>query len=139
MTRLESDNSQSTSRYRMDYNGDLIELHGLSVGRYSKKDPSFLYTRQFRRCWVYGDSKPPFPGNYNKELITTNSFALLEEASLKFLDWWLEYELWIFKNTYPSWREKCFNNFKKLPKSNIWLRPDVALSWLEKYRDSRSM
>ena len=138
MDRFESESIKSTSRYRMDYNGDLIELHGLCVGRYSKKQPSFLYTRKFRRCWVYGDSKPPLPGYYNKELVTTNSFALLEEASLQFLEWWLEYELWISKNTDPSYREECFNTFKKLPKSTVWLHLDIALSWLQQYRESRS-
>jgi hypothetical protein len=138
MDRLESESIKSTSRYRMDFNGDLIELHGLCVGRYSKKLPSFLYTRQFRRCWVYGDSKPPLPGQYNKELITTNSFTSLEGASLQFLEWWLEYELWISRNTDPSYRKECFNTFKKLPKSNAWLHPDIALSWLQQYRDSRS-
>lgn len=125
-----------SSCYRTTYKNDIIELHGLCVGRYSEQLPSFFYTRKYRRCWVYEASTPPLPGQYEDELINKNEINKIEAASRSFLDWWLKYESWIEKNTAPDYRRKCYQSFRKLPKSKTWLLPQDALSWLRMYMDS---
>ena len=70
---------EGTSCYRTNYKSDIIELHGWCVGRYSRDNPSFLYTRKHAKCWVYNDSKPPLPGLYEKNLIQKDSFQQIDE------------------------------------------------------------
>lgn len=136
LERLDSKSKIRSSRYRMQYKGDIIELHGLCVGRYSSKSPSFLYTREFRKCWLYEDSRPPQPGSYNKNLIKTKPTNEVEIACRLFLEWWLEYETWIKTNTDPAYREECYHSYRKLPDAKLWLPPHIGLSWLREYQSS---
>ena len=136
--RRKEEGVKGTSCYRTHYKGDIIELHGLCVGRYSETQPSFLYTRKYRKCWIYEDSKPPLPGHYNKNLIQKNSISQIELASRQFLEWWLEYESWIATKTSPTYRHECYRSFRKFPRSKTWLKPDDARAWLQQYMDSPS-
>ena len=136
LKKYKSNGKGSKTCYRMKFQNDIIELHQLCIGRYSTNRLSFTFTRQYRRCWNYIDSKPPLPGYYNKELINTKSTEQIEMSSRKFAEWLYEYEIWISKNTPYSYRQHCFNSFKKIPKSKSWLHPDVALGWLQKFKDS---
>ena len=138
LERRKNEGVKGSSCYRLVYQGDIIELHGLCVGRYSKDKSSFLYTRKHRRCWIYEDSKPPLPGSYNKNLIKNKSIHQIEMASRRFLEWWLEYESWISTQTHPSYRNQCYRSYRKLPKAKLWLQPNDALSWLQHYMDSPS-
>ncbi|MAA80399.1 MAG: hypothetical protein CL916_14180 [Deltaproteobacteria bacterium] len=136
LERTKTEDATGSSCYRTTYKNDIVELHGLCVGRYSLQTPSFFYTRQYRRCWVYEDSTPPLPGNYDDSLINKKSLSKIEAASRSFLEWWLEYESWIESTTSPDYRKKCFQSFRSLPKSKHWLPPNEALSWLRQYMDS---
>ena len=135
LERYKPEGIKGSSCYRTTYKQDIIELHGLCVGRYSKHRPSFFYTRQYRRCWVYDTCTPPLPGKYNEERINKKNINAIETASRCFLEWWLEYETWIAKTTNPDYRQKCYQSFRKLPKSKPWLPPRDALSWLRMYRN----
>ena len=136
LERRKEESVTGSSCYRTEYKNDIIELHGLCVGRYSEDKPSFLYTRKYRRCWVYEDSNPPLPGFYDKKLIQKKSVDQLEVASRRFLEWWLEYESWIAVRTDPDYRKNCFRSYRKLPKAKIWLKPNDAIQWLQTYLDS---
>ena len=136
LERRKKDGVKGTSCYRTKYQDDIIELHGLCVGRYSPNKISFLYTRKYRRCWVYEDSEPPLPGHYDKKLIKRNAVHQIEMASRRFLEWWLEYESWIAATTNPAYRRMCYRSYRKLPKAKSWLQPNDALSWLQDYMDS---
>ena len=138
LERRKDEGVKGSSCYSMSYKGDIIELHGLCVGRYSEEKPSFLYTRKYKRCWVYEDSNPPIPGCYNKELVMTKSIERLEQASRGFLQWWLEYEAWIATHTNSNYRQRCYQTFRRKSKSNSWLRPSEGSVWLQQYIDSPS-
>ena len=56
LERRKNEDVKGSSCYRIKYQDDIIELHGLCVGRYSQDKVSFLYTRKHRRCWVYEDN-----------------------------------------------------------------------------------
>ncbi len=135
-----SEGKGSKSCYRMQFNNDIIELHQLCVGRYSEDKLSFLFTRQFRRCWLYKDSSPPQPGIYDKELIHTHPISEVEVSCRRFAEWLIQYESWVAKNTPSSYREHCFKSYKKIPKSKSWLPPDMAIEWFKKFvEDPRSL
>ena len=76
-----------SSCYTMSYQGDIIELHSMCVGRYSQDAPSMLYTRQPHECWIYEDDTPPPPGRYDQSLMTRGSLEKIEAASRSFLAW----------------------------------------------------
>ena len=122
-----------SSCYKMNYQGDIIELHSFCVGRYSQKKPSLLYTRQDHKCWVYKDDRPPPPGQYNPTLINKSSIEKLEVASRNFLEWLLDYESWVAANTHRDYRTNCYASFKRLPRSRTWLPPQDGLLWLHDY------
>ena len=125
-----------SSCYRTIFQNDIIELHSLCVGRYSQDTPSFFYTRQYRRCWVYEDEKPPIPGQYEKDLLNKKSFDKIEIASRNFLEWWLLYESWIESTIGIEYRNECYRSYRNLSRSKAWLQPSDALSWLQKYMES---
>ena len=136
LERRKEEGVTGSSCYSMSYNDDIIELHGLCVGRYSKTNPSFLYTRQHKSCWVYEDSRPPVPGCYNRELINTKSIERVEQASRAFLEWWLEYEAWVTTHTDAGYRQHCHQLFRRKSKASSWLKPADAQAWLQQYMDS---
>ncbi|MCT4641240.1 MAG: hypothetical protein N4A33_03015 [Bacteriovoracaceae bacterium] len=136
LKKYESNGKGSKTCYKMKFNNDIIELHQLCIGLYCADKTSFIFTRQYRRCWNYNDSKPPLPGYYNKKLISTTPIDQLEISCRKFAQWLFEYEIWISKNTPPSYREDCFKSYKRIPKSKLWLPPSIALEWLKIFKDS---
>lgn len=136
LERSKSEGLDKTSCYRMRFKGDLIELHGVCVGLYSSKHPSFLFTRFPRRCYIYDDHEPPPPGFYSRGLMNCGPPDKLEEACQRFLVWWLAYESWIEVRTDRKYRDRCYRAFGKLPKSKPWLPPSQALKWLQGYREA---
>ena len=134
--RRKSEGLDGTSCYRLNFDHDLIELHGACVGRYSEHQSSFLFVRSRKSCYLYNGEEPPAPGFYAKESLRSAPVSDLFDASLSFLDWWLEYESWIHKATERGYRERCFQMFRKLPKSKPWLTPACGREWFRKYADS---
>ena len=134
--RRPSEGLDGTSCYSIEYDGDVIELHGACVGRYSKHEDGFLFVRNLRKFFLYPNAEPPHPGFYAKEHLRSDSPTDLYRASCRFLDWWLEYEEWIAETTPPGYRETCFRHFRNLPKSKSWLPPERGISWLREYRDN---
>lgn len=122
-----------SSCYTTTFNEDIIELHSLCVGRYSKSTPSLLFTRRHRQCWVYDDNSPPPPGQYDPSLINKSSIEMIDTATRSFLEWWLEYESWISTATRPEYRVNCYHAYKRFTKSKSWLPPEDGLPWLQRY------
>ncbi len=133
LERRKSEGLDGTSCYSMPYQGDIVELHGACVGRYSEIEPSFLYIRNRKRCFLYDGAEPPAPELYLADSLSSDCFELLYDRSKAFLSWWLEYEAWIATVTSPDYRQQCFRAFRRLPKSKSWLPPAAALEWLQAY------
>ncbi len=134
--RRQSEGLDGTSCYRVDFDGDFIELHGACVGRYSRDSDGFLFIRNRKGCFLYQSEEPPAPGFYAREYLRSTPATDLFEASLKFLQWWLEYEAWVDQVTERGYRDRCYRMFGKLPKSKPWLTPDQARKWLQGYAKS---
>ena len=138
--RRRSEGLDGTSCYRRP-SGEhaVIELHGACAGFYSSEassGPSFLYIRNRQRCFLYSDDAPPAPGLYSAETLRFGPAKDLYFASLKFLDWWLEYEEWIAGEVGTAWRERCHNAFASLPASRASLPPAELVLWLSQYRNN---
>lgn len=131
--RRASEGLDGTSCYRLEFDGDLIELHGACVGRYAKDGDGFLFIRRRRSCLLYSSGEPPTPGFYAEEFLRRGSAEEIHAASCRFLDWWLEYERWIASVTKAGYRDRCHQLFAKLPKSKPWLPPGASVRWLKEY------
>lgn len=131
--RLPSKDLNGCSRYRVEFRGNLVELHGACAGHYSRKEESYLFIRNRRRSFLYQAAEPPTPGRYAEGQIFTDPPHQLFEASCRFLEWWLTYESWLQSVTEIGYRDHCHQLFRKLPKSRLWLPPDQALLWLREY------
>lgn len=140
--KRKSEGLEGTSCYRKHLDdGGFIELHGACAGHYHPDeggDRSFLYIRNRKRCFLYADDTPPAPGIYAADALHNGPAAELYFASLRFLDWWLEYENWIGKNTREDWRSRNFQAFSSLPASRPLLPPAEALIWLAQFRNNPS-
>lgn len=133
--RRKSQGLDGTSCYRLQLTEGLIELHGACAGWYpgASGAPGFLYIRNRRRCYLYEGKEPPAPGFYSDDLLRSNPGADLVGRSQRFLDWWLNYEIWVSGVTGASYRNSCYRTFAKLPRSGPWLPPDAGLDWLRHY------
>ena len=138
--RRKSEGLEGTSCYRKHFeDGCFIELHGACAGFYdpsAEKEENFIYIRNRKRCFVFSDNKPPAPGIYANETLHCGPAVGLYFASLRFLDWWLEYENWIARETAIDWRDKGYAAFSSLPASRPSLSPREAQLWLTQYRNN---
>ncbi len=139
--RLKSKGLQGTSCYRKSLdNGDgrrYVELHGACAGFYDftkKESQQFLYIRNKKRCFLYSGDCPPAPGFYDADTLFNGPAINLYIASLKFLDWWLNYEDWIAESTRNGWRVNNYKSFSKLPASKTSLPPADCVHWLRQYK-----
>ena len=74
------------------------------------------------------------PGIYATNMLRNGPAVDLYFASLRFLDWWLDYEVWIARETPPDWRKENYRAFASLPASRVSLPPKEAIAWLRQYR-----
>lgn len=101
--KRKSEGLEGTSCYRKHLEeGGFIELHGACAGFYDPENSAktgFLYIRNRSRCFLFSADEPPAPGFYSPDTLGYGPALDLYNASLRFLDWWLEYENWIEKET----------------------------------------
>jgi hypothetical protein len=141
--RIKSKGLQGTSCYRKSLDsesgGKFIELHGACAGCYDftkKEKQQFLYIRNKQRCFLYSSDCPPDPGFYLPDNLFSGPAIKLYIASLRFVDWWLNYEDWIAKSARPGWRNKNYRAFAKLPASKPSLPPADCVHWLRDYQSN---
>ncbi|MEC5127256.1 hypothetical protein VSU19_10885 [Verrucomicrobiales bacterium BCK34] len=138
--RRKSEDLEGTSCYRKSLEDNtFVELHGACAGHYERSEGSgknFLYIRNRKRCFLHSGDEPPAPGIYAPAMLHNGPALDLYFASLRFLDWWLEYENWIERETSTGWREAGYRAFASLPASRPSLPPQEAILWLNQYRSN---
>ncbi|MDF1826616.1 MAG: hypothetical protein P1U68_18375 [Verrucomicrobiales bacterium] len=136
--RRKSGGLEGTSCYRRNLGDDgIIELHGACAGHYAPlrdEESNFLYIRNRKRCFLHSGNEPPPPGVYATDTLHCGPALDLYFASLRFLDWWLDYEKWIGEETSTSWRKASYTAFASLPASRPTLPPQKAILWLNQYQ-----
>lgn len=124
-----------TSCYRLTWGDGTIELHGSHAG-WLGKEGGMIYIRPFQRCVRWLDIDPPVPGKYSRDHYSTGSNMELHRVSRPFFDWWLAHERKVNEMTPTGYRDSCHRLFKKLPRGRAWLRPEAAIRWVARLRDS---
>ena len=140
--RRKSEGLEGTSCYHKGLDGHaFVELHGACAGLYAGSGEvaaNFLYIRNKKYCFLHSGEEPPAPGLYAPESLHGGPTLDVYFASLRFLDWWLDYEEWIAEETSADWREKGYTAFASLPASRPSLPPKEAILWLNQYRHNPS-
>jgi hypothetical protein len=132
--KRESTGLQGTSCYALDWHGGVIELHGSHAG-WIGRHGGFLFIRPLGRCVRWLDAALPVPGNWLPDQYDTRADATLHALASPFFDWWLAHEAHVSRTAGPEFRDACFRQFKKLPKTRPWLTPANAIRWITQLRD----
>lgn len=123
---------QGSSRYRMQWHGNVIEMHSFCAGLYRADAPGFLYVRGKYNAYRYEGSEPPDPECFCHAPLAipehTSSDDPFFSALSLFLKWLEEYEIWLEKFVGPTYRARLFPHCP-LP----WLPPAEARRWLSEF------
>jgi len=132
--KRQSEGLRGTSCYALPWSGGRIELHGSHAGWFGE-DSGFLFIRPLGRCVRWCDGHPPVPGDWRADHFDGRADESLYLLARPFLDWWLAHELEVARLAGDAFREVCYRQFKKLPKSRSWLPPAAANCWVACMRD----
>jgi hypothetical protein len=126
---------QGTSCYSLPWQGGIIELHGSHAG-WIGEGGGFLFVRPLKRCVRWLDTSPPVPGVWPQEKFNTTDSAGLHALAIPFLDWWIAHEREVARLAGPRFRDNCYRQYRKLPKTRPWLTPATAIRWITTFRDA---
>lgn len=133
LVKSRSSGLQGTSCYGCEWCGGRIELHGACACWHQEHGDGFVYVRPQGRCFIWKGREAPVPGEWPEELLLAADPATLYSAALPFLEWWLDYERWIAGCQPGTYRQRCFQHYKAVPKARAWLPPESAVLWLERF------
>lgn len=135
--KIAKEGLHGTSRYQLEWEGGIIELHGYCAGWYRPDGAGFIYIRQRRTLQICHETSPVKPGSYElAEIHSPRGIAewhSLAETVSSFTRWLLDYEKWITKRQGSAYREGIFYEYRRLPISTWWLPPHDARRWMETF------
>lgn len=136
LARQESESPEGTSRYRLPWEGGLIELHGFCAGWYPGRPDrrGVIFIRHRGRLDLCDGARPVIPGKY-PDLGGQTTDALLD-TSLPLVRWLVAYEEWIQRTAPDGYRTACWHRYLRLPNARPWLPPGIALRWLRQFASS---
>ncbi len=127
-------NTKGSSRYQLNWNGNLIELHSFCVGVYSKSTDGFIFIRARNRCFLFTDHRPPCPGDYPEDcIIAPDTHELtyrFHAVASTFLGWLEEYEQWVDYTYGATYRTACYEAYHLK-----WQPPTTGRDWFNCFRD----
>lgn len=130
-TKTPSTGLKGTSCYSLQQNSGEIFLHGACVGWISSNEiPGFIFIRPKGKCFLWHESKPPIPGSWPTESLSTPNLVSNLPSIVPFIKYWLDHEDWVTGEIGSAYRTNCHRKYKSLPKSKPWLAPAHAAAWL---------
>lgn len=129
-----SEGLQGTSCYARPWQDGRIELHGSQAG-WLGPEGGFLFVRPFGRCVRWLAAEPPVPGKWPRHLYDVRADDRLADLANPFFEWWLEHERQVARFAGAAFREACFRQFRKLPRTRAWLPPADAVRWITALRN----
>ena len=128
--------SEGTSRYRMPWEGGVVELHGFCAGWYPQRAKAWgvLFVRHRGRVELCDGTEAVTPGEY-KSIGDGNTDTLLESV-MPLVRWLVSYESWIQMTMPSGYRHACWMEYLSLMGARPWLPPDEALRWLRCFANS---
>lgn len=138
-TKIPRTTKEGTSRYQLDWQGGLLELHGFCAGWYAQDGrPGICFDRRHDAWRLWNSPVPPEPDAVQRgacrtssaSLLTTDPAPVLELVS-GFAGWLLHYETWARRQWGASARKEQHRDFVKLRSRRWWLPPEESLAWLQ--------
>lgn len=129
---------EGSSRYRMKWNGGLIELHSYCLGWYGQQPPfrGAIFIRSLERLSSCRGPLPVTPGHYEHEQMTAEGADELAQAVRPLLGWILSYEQEVREITEPSYRDTCWQRYVSKMGAKPWLQPSDAEAWFQSFLDT---
>lgn len=123
---------EGSSRYRMRWQGGVIELHGFCAGWYpdSAAEEGFLFVRNRRRLQSTSGGEPHKPGSYDDLRVGHLAPDELLARIVPFVSWLIAYEEWILDNVAAGYRDWCRREARNLGTARKWLSPEEGTRWL---------
>ena len=125
---------QGSSRYRLGWQGNLIELHSFCAGLYRTGAPGFLYIRGKFNAYRYEAPEPPDPECFCRASLAIPEHTRADDpffsALTLFLRWLEKYETWIEQLVGPKYRAGLFPHCP-----TPWLPPEEARRWLRAFAE----
>ncbi len=136
-TKTPSAGLKGTSCYSLPWQNGTIFLHGSCVGWIPESgEAGFVFIRPKAKCFLWHGRKPPIPGEWPAENLSTPDIVGGFPAVTPFLSWWLDHEEWVRGKMGSAYRINCHRKYKSLPKSKPWLVPDDATAWLQLFMEN---
>jgi len=89
---------KGSSRYRLNWQDRVVELHGFCAGLYGGGRPGFIYVRSNNLVRAYLGQESPLPGTYPTALLASDLDPLWRKAFVlardEFLNWVDHYLGW---------------------------------------------
>lgn len=135
MTRIarERVGQEGSSRYRQEWQGGVIEIHGFCAGWYPAEGEGVIFIRNRQRLLGVRGGMPTVPGAY-EGLKAPSPDALLAGVR-PLVQWWIAYEERVAAVTPPAYREACWQRARRLAKARAWLPPAEVVPWLRRFLD----
>lgn len=128
---------KGTSCYTLERTGEIIELYGSCAACYSESsNVVFLRIRSRFFTWIAKESC--VAGLWTEKDLERSAPGILFRRLAPLLQWWLEYERWITDRLGKSYRESCYEEWRKVNKAKAWLPPEEALHWVELFLERGS-
>jgi hypothetical protein len=126
---------EGSSRYRFPWQSGLIELHSFCVGWYpaAPTDSGVLFIRGRERIFGCAGARPLTPGHYEEEQFRPANAEELLEFCRPLLSWIAAYEERVRDCREESYRDQCFELYRKAGHGRPWLPPELSQVWMEEF------
>jgi hypothetical protein len=140
-TRIAKTGAKGTSRYRLPWNGGLVELHGFCAGWYPGGDePGIVFHRPLNAWMLWRERQPPDPASlaeiFGRNRGKPHDIPALVEKAGQFMEWIWKYESWALKRWGLHERRAHHATYLKLRPRRWWLSPELSLKWMRRFADN---
>jgi len=126
---------EGSSRYRIEWQGGLVELHSYCVGWYSPETPGIIFIRSLQRFRSCVGPQPLTPGKYERERFFAAGRDQLLHSVTPLVAWITDYERRIAEMEGLHYRRNCWRLSLKKAGARPWLPPDQAVDWFQCFLD----
>ncbi|MEM6334478.1 MAG: hypothetical protein AAF823_14180 [Planctomycetota bacterium] len=124
--------TEGTSCYTLEHDAQTIELYGSCACCYAHAaSVAFIRTR----CRFYGwlPQDRCVAGLWEEDDLEVTAPEAMFESVKPLLHWWLDYEAWVGQRHGHTYRQLCFEEWRKVNKRRSWLPPQDALRWVDEF------
>ena len=121
---------KGTSCYTHESDARTVELYGSCAGLYTDL-ASMVFLRKRCRFYRWVGEQKLVAGKWSKADINLTPADAMLTSLTPLLEWWLDYEKWVEEAFGENYRERCFNEWRKVNREASWLPPATATEWVK--------